>query len=72
MKAYFDIPTQVKWKNPDFDETNESDSEYFGGIAYKDEIICACCGGTIPVSEVDEIIEFDWINLSDEIIGDGV
>lgn len=70
MKAYFDIPTQVKWKNPDFDETNESDTEYFGGIAYKDEIICVCCGGTIPISEVDEIIEFDWINLSDEIIGD--
>lgn len=70
MKAYFDIPTQVKWKNPDFDETNESDSEYFGGIAYKDEIICACCGGTIHVDEVPEILEFDeWEPIDEEIAG---
>lgn len=72
-KNYYETPTQVFWKNPDFGDTDsiyDSETEYFVGIAYKDEIICACCGGTIHVDEVPEILEFDdWVNLAEEIAG---
>ena len=69
-QTYFDVPTQVAW----FEE-----SGYCAGIAYGDEIICACCGG---VTEIDEVIELtpiditpvvpyeDWISFNKEIIGD--
>ena len=69
-QTYFDIPTQVAW----FD-----DNHYCAGIAYGDEVICACCGG---VTSIEEIIEFapsgvapivayrDWMNFEEEIIGD--
>ena len=47
-----------------------------GGILLDDgTIICACCGGEIPMDE-REIFELEilhvydhWVNLSDEIIG---
>ena len=70
---YFDVPTQVFWKNPDFGDTDsiyDSETEYFVGIAYKDEIICACCGGIIHVDKVPEILEFSqWVNIAEEISG---
>jgi hypothetical protein len=73
MKTFFDVPTQVFWKNPDFGETDsiyDSETEYFVGIAYKDEIICACCGAIIHVDEVPEILEFEsWANIAEEIAG---
>lgn len=72
-KKYFDVPTQVFWKNPDFGDTDsiyDSETEYFVGIAYKDEIICACCGAVIHVDEVPEILEFKyWSNIAEEITG---
>lgn len=72
-KNYYETPTQVFWKNPDFGYTvsiYDSETEYFVGIAYKDEIICACCGGTIHVDEVPEILEFDeWEPIDEEIAG---
>lgn len=67
---YFETPTQVAF----WDE-----NQYVGGIAYKDEIICGCCGGTV---KIDEIVEFapsdvkpiidyhDWIPFDDEILAD--
>lgn len=69
--TWYDVPTQVAW----FDENH-----YCAGIAYRDEVICACCGG---VSDIEEIIGFApdgvvpiidykcWMNLEEEIIGDG-
>ena len=70
---YFDVPTQVFWKNPDFGDTDsiyDSETEYFVGIAYKDEIICACYGAIIHVDEVPEILEFkSWVNIAEEITG---
>lgn len=73
MKVYFNKPTQVKFWDYD-------NGEYVGGIAYKDEIICGCCGSIFSLAEVCEyaeqdgktaIIEYDyWVNLSEEIIGD--
>lgn len=67
----FDVPTQVAfWDN---------DGMYRAGIAYGEEIICACCGG---VQEIKEICEFaprnvepiviykSWVNFEGSIIGD--
>lgn len=68
--TWFDVPTQVAWFE---------DNHYCAGIAYGDEVICACCGG---VTSIEEIIEFaptgvapivaynDWVNVHEEIIGD--
>ena len=69
-QTYFDVPTQVAY----FDER-----VYHSGIAYKDEVICACCGG---VTEIDDLIRWaptgvapivpykDWVSFRDEIIGE--
>lgn len=43
-KMYFDEPTQVIW----YDE--EGNRQF--GIAYKDEIICACCGGVYKIEDI--------------------
>lgn len=71
--AWFERPTQVRW----IDE----EGTWHTGIAYGDEIICACCGG---VQEIDEVYEYapkhiekpivvlEWIDLTDEINGDEV
>lgn len=42
---YFEAPTQVKFW----------DGRYIGGIAYRDEIICGCCGGIFKISDVYEV-----------------
>lgn len=69
-QAYFDVPIQVAY----FDER-----VYHSGIAYKDEVICACCGGII---EIDDLIRWapsgvapivaykKWVSFRDEIIGE--
>lgn len=68
---YFETPTQVKFW----------DVHYIGGIAYRNKIICGCCGGILDIStiyefapdtlEEDPIIPYDnWVNLSSEICGD--
>lgn len=62
-KIFYDIPTQVRFQ--DLDETIGY------GIAYKDVIICGCCGGTIPLDEEVTILEeLLWISLKDEIKGE--
>lgn len=70
-KSWYDVPTQVAY----FDEAS-----YAAGIAYRDEIICACCGGVASIDEVIEyapegvvpIVEYiHWANFKEEIIGDG-
>ena len=42
---YFEIPTQVKFW----------DGCYIDGIAYRDEIICGCCGGIFRISDIYEV-----------------
>ena len=66
----FDVPTQVAFW--------DDDGMYRAGIAYGEEIICACCGG---VQEIKEICEFaprnvepiviykSWVNFEGSIIG---
>ena len=47
----------------------ENNADYFVGIAYLDEIICACCGGIVETSEVENIETFPWVDITDAIIG---
>lgn len=69
----FNEPTMVKFY--------ESGCEHWsGGIAYGDEIICACCGGILEIAEIiqdaeedgvkDPIQVLSWINLRDELLGE--
>ena len=40
------------------------------GIAYRDEVICSCCGGVYELSECKIVHEYEWITLHDAIVGD--
>lgn len=71
MKTFYETPTQVKFR--------EKDSSFWeSGIAYRDEFICACCGGITELCELAEaetsgeieFVELPWVNLAYEIIGD--
>lgn len=74
-KQYFDRPTQVVFADPD------NAGKWIVGIAYKDEIICGCCGGVFDIGDVvDMAVEAgvkhpiyaygDWNDISAEITGD--
>lgn len=66
----FDVPTQVKFWDYD-------GGHYIGGIGYRDEIICGCCGGVFEISEIYEfapehikesIVAFEgWVDINDKI-----
>lgn len=68
----FDEPTMVKFYDPE-------SRDWHGGIAYGDEIICACCGGILEIAEIIGCAEEDgvedpiqvliWVNLQDELLG---
>ena len=72
-KELFENPVQVKFW--DFE-----DGRWCAGIAWKEHIICACCGATFEIKEVYEyapvsienpiIIYETWVNLFEEITGD--
>ena len=51
-KNYFEVPTQVRY----YDE-----GAYGTGIAYRDEVICACCGGVTPLEEIYEFADEDGV-----------
>ena len=71
-KMYFKNPTQVIW----IDEEGSKQA----GIAYRDEIICGCCGGSQEIAEIyafapegveNPIVELKkWVNIREEIVGD--
>ena len=72
MNKYFDEPKQVVFADPD------NEGEWLVGIAYKDEIVCACCGGIFEIEDVVEmapegvnpIWAYDyWNDVSEEIKG---
>jgi hypothetical protein len=71
---YFEVPTQVEF----WDFFNKT---CLGGIAYRDEIICGCCGNIFDISEIyesapdtfeeDPIVVIDsWVDISHDIRGD--
>lgn len=69
---FFDYPTQVKFWDPVCREG------YIGGIGFRDYIICGCCGHLFEPkmiydnapAGVEAIVTFDWINISEELIGE--
>ncbi len=72
MNKYYNEPKQVIFADPD------NEGEWLVGIAYKDEIICACCGGVFEIENVIESVEdsnkaifqYDyWNDISEEIKG---
>jgi hypothetical protein len=66
MSKHFEVPTQVV-----FTFHNGECYERCAGIAYHDEIICACCGLIFEMRE-DIVIEKElpWVNLCEEICPD--
>ena len=77
MKTYYDVPTQVVFYDGGEDSQHP---EFCSGIAYKNEIICGCCGGVDEISEVIEDAKADgiktaiydyehWNDIREEIIG---
>lgn len=66
MKRQYDRPTQVRW----FDSES---NRWIGGIAYRDEVICGCCGSIFELNEFEEgeVVELgDWVNIEEEIRGE--
>ena len=66
MKKYYDVPTQVRWFDTD-------DKCWIGGIAYRGEFICGCCGSIFELDEFeeDEVVELgEWVNIEEEIRGE--
>ena len=59
MKRHYETPTQVRW----FDSVN---NRWIGGIAYKNEVICGCCGGVFELDSFEE----DEVEESDELEDD--
>ncbi len=72
---YFKFPTQVKFWDYNGDH-------YIGGIAYRDEIICGCCGGIFNINEIyefspdelkeDPIVVYGWVDINYDIAGGDV
>ena len=71
---YYGTPCQVRF----VDCGDPNNITICGGIAYKDEIICGCCGGVIEIAEVyNEAEEYHienpiirgtyWVNINEEI-----
>ena len=67
----FDVPTQVMFWDITMDH-------YTYGIAYKNEIICGCCGGVFEIAEIVEHTPIElqsiypyenWADLTEEIFG---
>ena len=66
MKRYYEVPTQVRWFDID-------DKRWIGGIAYRNEIICGCCGSILEFDEFEEgeVVELgEWVNIEEEIRGE--
>ena len=66
MKKFYEVPTQVK-----FIESADvvDEPHWIGGIAYQDYVICGECGGIIDLEDLAAIVEFPWVDISNEIIG---
>ena len=70
MKKFYDVPTQVKFENPD------ATDGWSYGIAYGDCIICGCCGGVFPIEELNEdgiaieSYEAHWKDITKAIKGE--
>ena len=71
--AYFLVPVQAF---AEFEEDDDGEKVIKGGIVYKNEFICGCCGEVFSFKSKHCIkrlyIYEDWIDISDEIVGESV
>lgn len=67
--TYFNYPKQVAVMRV-FDE---GEVDAFVGIAYRDEVICGCCGTVFDREELAEegavYKVLEWVSISEEIAG---
>ena len=71
------IAKQIKFRCP-YSDTIERTKERLGGIAiYSDDtakepeyVICGCCGGIYRPDEIVILRKYDWLPISEEIIGE--
>lgn len=65
MNMFFNVPEQVKFFDPTL-------NKWLGGIGYRDEVICGCCGTTFRVEGIlkNGLMKLPWVDISDEIRGD--
>lgn len=74
-ELYYAHPIQVRYWDTGL-------QKYVGGIGYHDVIICGCCGKACSIAEIiaeaakhckmdpdKVIVEMDWIDINQEIIG---
>ena len=62
MKHYYEKPTQVKFRDPDYElmnEETEEDRPWIAGIADGEYVICGCCGALIELADLFEVAEGD-------------
>lgn len=73
MKNYYDEPTMVTFN---YDDGGEELTR-LSGIAYKDFIICSCCGGIFSIEDLKneaegeydlEFEELNWVSFNEYII----
>lgn len=62
----FNVPQQCA-----FQDICTADDQWFGGIVYQNYIICGHCGGRVEFEDIKNLnVYSDWVNVSDEIMGD--
>ena len=78
MRKFYAIPTQVKFRDPYFEMDNPDSPEgekgkFIGGIAFGEYVIDATDGWIFRLDSYDfealEFEELDWIDISEEILG---
>ena len=69
---YYGTPCQVKFYEA-------ADGLIRGGIAYRDYIICGCCGAVLLIEDVikdatkagvhwdDAVVELEWVDIEQQI-----
>ena len=68
--ASFLVPAQA---SAEFEEDDDGEKVVKGGIVYKNEFICGCCGGVFSLKSKHCIkrlyVYNDWVDVSDQIAG---
>lgn len=71
--AYFLVPAQAF---AEFEEDDDGEKVVKGGIVYKNEFICGCCGEVFSFKSKHCIkrlyVYEDWVDVSNQITGKSV
>ena len=71
-EAYFLAPIQAF---AEFEENDDGEKVVKGGIVYKNEFICGCCGNVCQFKDklIKKLYVYeDWVDVSDQITGESV